>query len=44
MQRGVKSHNQFIYPFTPAYEGVYQILSKKAYFDEKKKKVQTDGC
>lgn len=41
MQRGVKSHNQFIYPFTPAYECVYQILSKKAYFDEKEKKVSS---
>ena len=41
MQRGVKSHNQFMYPFTPVYEYGNQILSKEAYFDEKEKKVSS---
>ncbi|KAI4548163.1 hypothetical protein MG293_000493 [Ovis ammon polii] len=41
MQRGVKSHNQFMCPLIPVYEYVYQILSKKAYFDEKEKKVSS---
>ena len=41
MQTGVKSHNQFMYPLHLHINVFIRSCPKKAYFDEKEKKVSS---